>query len=134
MAENGTTEKELTLLQQRAIAALLETRTVPLAAKRAGVPVRTLYRWLAEDEVFKTTLRHYEGDILNATARALMRLNKRAVQVIEDMLNDEEVNDSLRARLAMAVPEMSLKLREANTIEERLSAIERMLAGTESGT
>ena len=132
MAPSGTSDRELSLLQQKAIAALLETKTVPLAAKRAGVALRTLYRWLAEDELFKATLRHYEGDILNATVRALMRLNKRAVAVMEDILNDEEVSGAIRARVAMAIPELSVKMRDLNSIEERLANIERMLTGAES--
>ena len=52
MADNGS----LSARQQRAIAALLECRSVAEAAASAKVGERTLYRWIAEDQAFKNAL------------------------------------------------------------------------------
>lgn len=127
MAENGSKGKELTPSQAKAITALLETRTIEQAAERAGVGARTLYRWLAEDDLFNTTLRHAEGLVITHTVRGLLRLNQRAVQVLEEVLNDEEISDSVRLRAATATLETTLKLRELRNVEERLSDLERMV-------
>ena len=125
MAENNTT---LTQPQLKAIVALLETRTVEEAARRAGVAVRTLYRWLAEDEEFNARLRYTEDYLIGATVRRLLRLNEKAVRVIEDILDDKKVSDSVRLRAATVALEMTLKLRELRNVEERLAEIEQILS------
>ena len=130
MAENNTT---LTQPQLKAIVALLETRTVEEAAKRAGVAVRTLYRWLAEDEEFNARLRYTEDYLIGATVRRLLRLNEKAVRVIEDILDDEEISPSVRLRAAAIDFEMTLKIRELRNVEERLSEIERILSQRPGG-
>ncbi len=56
MAVNGGARK-LSAKQEKAILALLSTRTVADAAEQSGVGVRTLERWLSEDEIFIESFR-----------------------------------------------------------------------------
>lgn len=128
MAESGSELGKLSQPQLKAIVALLETRTVEDAAKKAGVGVRTLYRWLAEDEEFNARLRYTEDFLIGGAVRRLLGLNTRAIDVLRDILNDEEVSDSVRLRAATTSLEMTLKLRELRNVEERLAEIERILA------
>ncbi len=47
----------LSLKQQKAVAALLETRTIAAAARAAQLSERTLYRWLNQD-AFRDEVKH----------------------------------------------------------------------------
>ena len=128
MAENGSDKEKLTPAQLRAIVALLETRTVEDAAKKASVGTRTLYRWLAEDKEFNARLRSTEDFLIGGAVRRLLGLNSRAIDVLKEILNDEEKSDSVRLRAAVTTLDMALKLRELRNVEDRLGDIERQLA------
>jgi hypothetical protein len=65
----------LTPVQERALIALLEARSVAAAARQAGVPERTLRRWLRDDKDFQNELRHLRQEAL---AHAASRLQQRA--------------------------------------------------------
>ena len=133
MTETTGKTSTLTQPQLKAIVALLETRTVEEAAKRAGVAVRTLYRWLAQDEEFNARLRYTEDYLIGATVRRLLRLNEKATRVIEDILDDEEISDTVRLRAATVALEMTLKLRELRNVEERLAEIEKRIKALTGG-
>jgi hypothetical protein len=128
MAQNGMDTEKLSQPQQKAIVALLENKKVADAAKKAGVPVRTLYRWMAEDVEFKACLKAAEGDLIDSAVRRLVGIADRSIDVIKEILNDEEVKDAVRLRAATTGIEAMLKMRELRNVEDRLSEIERVLA------
>ena len=133
MAENGSDTEKLSQAQLKAIVALLETRTVEQAAAKAGVGVRTLYRWLAEDKRFNARLRFAEGRLIDNATRRLVGLADRSIDVLKDMLNDEEVEDPVRLRAAKINIEAMLKLRELRNVEERLAEIEKRIKALTGG-
>ena len=120
MADNGS----LSARQQRAIAALLECRSVAEAAASAKVGERTLYRWIAEDQAFKTALSQAEGELLATTTRRLLGLQGQAIETLESLLSRAE-SEGVRLRAAQVALELSLKLREQVSIEQRITALEQ---------
>jgi len=119
MAENGN----LSARQQRAIAALLTSKSVAEAAASAKVGERTLYRWLAEDRAFRAALLAAEGDLLSTTTRRLLSLQGQAIETLESLLSRAE-SEGVRLRAAQVALELSLKLRDQVSIELRLQALE----------
>lgn len=130
MARNG----KLTAAQRRAIAALLTSRTVEQAAKQARVGLRTLHRWIAEDEPFALALRDAENAVVEETTRQLIALQSAAVDGIRGLIDDGQVSPAVRLRAAQTVLEYSLRLRESRDFEDRLLELESQIAGQSSRT
>jgi len=127
MAGNGMIG-ELSTRQQKAIAALLASKSVSEAAASARVGERTLYRWLAEDEAFRAGLSRAESELLDTATRRLLSLQGQAIEALEYLLTRAE-SESVRLRAAQVAIETSLKLREMRDIEQRLQALEQAQAG-----
>jgi len=123
MAPTGMDSNKITATQQRAIVALLSTRGVVEAAKQAKVGQRTLSRWLTEPD-FKAALSAAEGELIVAATRRLLQHQDVALTVILSIMADKQYPAGVRLRAAVAVIDYMLKLRELNTIEARLSALE----------
>lgn len=124
MADNGS----LSARQQRAVAALLASKTVAEAAASAKVGERTLFRWLAEDVAFRAALSQAEGELLATTTRRLLGLQGQALEALEYLLTRGE-SEGVRLRAAQVALELSLKLREQVSIEQRLQALEQAQQG-----
>lgn len=128
MADSGMENEKLTTAQQRAITALLTTKSIVEAAKTAKIAERTLRRWLAEDEAFRQALTMAEGELITLATRRLLGLQSKALGVLEAVLDDADMSASIKLRAAMAVFDYTLKLREWNNIEQRLAALEASIA------
>lgn len=90
---------ELSPAEERAIQGLLTQRTRKAVAEFAGVPERTLYRWLNKPE-FADALREAKRA---AYAHAVARLNQMtlsAVDAMEDLMNDPSILPNIRLRAA----------------------------------
>lgn len=120
MQENS--ENSITLKQQKAIAALLTERTTTAAAKKAGISERTLYTWLG-DPAFRGALRTAEKSILDDVTRRLSAGQTLALDTLEKLVKSAR-HESTKLRASVAWLEMSLKYRDAQDIEERLTALE----------
>lgn len=129
MAENGTdSQKTITPRQARAIAALLTSGTVSSAATTSGTAVRTLHRWLSEDESFKAALQDAESEILDGAARRLLSLHARAIDAVAAILDAEDAEDispALKLRAAVAVIDATGKLMALRRLEARVADLER---------
>jgi hypothetical protein len=125
MATNGS---GLSSRQQRAVAALLASKSVAEAASTAGVGERTLYRWLAEDQAFRAALSQAEGDLLDTATRRLLTLQGKAIDALEHLIERAET-EGVRLRAAQVAIDTSLKLREMRDIEQRLTALEQAQTG-----
>lgn len=128
MAENGG---NLTARQARAIAALVAHPSQQEAAEAAGVGLRTLERWLAEDGTFQAALLAAEGVLIDEAARRLLKLQQAAIDHIESILVAELTPAAIKLRSAIAILEFGLKLRELRNVESRLAALEQLVAGKE---
>lgn len=120
MQENS--ENSITTKQQKAIAAMLSERTTTAAAKKAGISERTLYTWLNEP-AFRGALRKAEKAILDDVTRRLSAGQTLALDTLEKLVKSAR-HESTKLRASVAWLEMSLKYRDAQDIEERLTALE----------
>ena len=116
---------QITRNQKRAIKALLEYRTIDQAAEAIGVNERTIYRWL-DDATFRLELSRVEGRSLDRLSRRLLILGDRAIDAIEDIIDDPDQPGNTNKRLAAAlILDQTMKLRELRNIESRLSDLEK---------
>ena len=117
------TENVLTTKQQRAIAALISEPSNRKAAKVAGVAEKTIQRYL-EDENFKDALAQAESALIDGASRQLLSGQTQALMVLSDIMQNS--NDTNRRLAAVAWLELSIKVRDWKSIEERLTRLENM--------
>jgi transposase len=125
MAVNGT-DKKNSYHQERAIAALLSTRTIPEAAAVAGVGERTVNRWLSEDEGFVTEYRTARRQVVEHAVSKLQNATTEAVETLRYNLNCG--SPSTEERAALGILGHAVKAVELYDLEERLSELERRSA------
>lgn len=121
-SENGLTNR-----QQRAIAALLASRSIADAAQAVDVTDRTLYRWMQIPE-FKAALASAEGELIDGATRRLLQLQDAAITTVALVMADEKYSPTVRLRAAGIVLDHLLKLRELRNVEQRLAALEATIA------
>jgi hypothetical protein len=110
--------------KSRTVAALLTAPTVAEAARVAGVAERTIYRWLANDPAFVADLRSAEAAAIDHAARRLVGLQDDAISVLGDVIADTDAAPGVRVRAAALIVDLSLRLRELRSLEERVAALE----------
>ena len=104
---------------------LLTGNTVLLAAEKAGVTERTVYRWLSQPD-FVEEIHRQERQVLRACSWRLVSMTKKALDAIEDVMDQPSQPGATNKRLAsVAVHELALKYMDILTFEERLLALEK---------
>lgn len=106
--------------QLRTIEALLTEPTQQAAADTAGVPVRSVQRWLKDAE-FKAALRGAARDRLHAAVSRLKETSGEAVSVLRGLLKAE--SETVRLRAALGALDVATRC-ELAELDERLSALE----------
>lgn len=114
---------ELSERQNAAIAALLSAGTVSEAAKVAGVPRRTLYKWLELPE-FAQTLRAAECETIKGTSRRLSWTANKAAARVEYLIDDPDTPPTVQLRAAQIALDAAIRWRESTDLEERITALE----------
>ena len=120
MATNGTKTR-----QAKLIAALLDpsNRSQSTACDAAGVPLRTLQNWLADDPAFVAELRAAEQSLVAHAARRLVVLSALALDALADNLSEySKPSHSLRA--ADLVLSHARQWRELEALDARIAALE----------
>lgn len=123
MATNGTNPAKIPA-RARLVTAMLDPtcRDMTAAAKAAGVPLRTAHRW-AREPAFQAALNRAEEELLDNVTRRLLAMTDSAIAVvILTMAGNYPIGQRLRA--ALAVMELSLRLKETRDFERRLAALE----------
>jgi uncharacterized small protein (DUF1192 family) len=126
MAENQQ-NLSLSRSQERALAALISQPTITLAAAEAKVGQRTLYRWLAEDQAFKSEYLRVRRRIVNNAVFQIQKATDNAVNVTIGLMNDPETPATARLAAARTVLEMSLNALQVEELEERIRVLEARL-------
>jgi hypothetical protein len=123
MAGNGGISKKLSYHQEKSIAALLSTKSIPEAASASGVSSRTLERWLAENEEFVAEYRAARRRVVEGAIGQLQHATTEAVKALERNLTCGK--PAVEVRAALGILEHATKAVELYDLEERLSEIER---------
>lgn len=119
--------ENLPVEQIKALEALLTTGNKAAAARAAGVDRSTLYRWLTTDARFQAALEDATGAAIKEFSRSLVRLTDKAVKVLETAMSSKQKMEH-RLRAADIVTSRLLAVRELVNLEERLDALEKLLA------
>ena len=120
-------KQEFTRKQTLVLSSLLEGATVAQVAKTACVTERTIYRWLKEP-AFQAELKAREQAVLERTTRRLLALTEKALDSLEELLEDYGTRGaSVRLRAVQVSLEQLVRFRDMFDIEERLARLERQV-------
>jgi hypothetical protein len=110
--------------REAAILALLTARSIEDAARTAGVPPRTLHRWLLEPEFDAAYRKARRNAFAQATAR-LQQATGAAVSTLLKIMVDMNAPASTRVRAADSVLDHASKAIEIEDVEVRVAALEQ---------
>jgi hypothetical protein len=111
--------------QEQAIVALLECTTLEMAARRVGIHLSTLKRWL-EEPGFQRHYRAARRDVLHGAQTELLRTGGTAVLTLVRVMQNPEEPATARVSAARCVLDMLLKTFAQGALEARVSALEEM--------
>lgn len=101
-------------------------RSIEAAAKAAGVPIRTAFRWLVLPE-FRAAIDQAESEAIDATGRRLVGSLKDVEAVYLAVMEDESQPAAVRLRAASELFNMCMRLLEARNFERRLAELEEVV-------
>lgn len=109
--------------RERAIVALLSTRTLGEAAKSAGLGERTLRRWLSEDAEFRDAVMTARRATFDAAVERVQGLMGAAVNVLEDLMLDAR-HPAARLGAAKLIIELAINRSDAEQLVARIEQLE----------
>ena len=110
-----------------AIAALLQAPSVHEAARLAGINPNTLLGWMAEPD-FVAQYQDARKAVVDAAIGRMQRLCSKAVQRLEEILDDRDVAPSVTVNACKLVFDTTLKAMEQQQVIERLERLETHLS------
>jgi hypothetical protein len=130
MQESRGHGDKLSRTQEKAIAALLSTRTIGEAAKVCGVNDATLWRWLQLPD-FQAAYRAARRQVVEQAISKLQGATKYAVATLGKNLSCG--NPAVEIRAAQIIIEQAIKGVELIDLQERVERLETLLAEQEKG-
>ncbi len=121
----------MTASKQRALAALLTSRTQAEAAQAAHIDSRTLRRYLQDPDFAEAYKRELAKLIDDAAAQAKRALCP-TLGTLQEITADTDQPGSVRVSAARAVLEFGLRLIEQSDILTKLDKLESQLMGGET--
>ena len=104
---------------------LLAGETVALASEKAGITIRTGFRWQAEP-AFQEVYSKAETRLLDSACRKLESKALAAVEALCDVLENPAGRGSNVKRLtAVSLLELVLRMKETLDFEARIAALEK---------
>lgn len=110
--------------EERALSALLTSKTKLEAAEKAGITARTMRRYFENPEFCQRYREAFAGVVQDATRRA-QQLLEPALSTLQTVMEDEEIPAQARIAAAKSIIDYSLKLTEQADILEQLRELER---------
>lgn len=110
--------------EERALSALLTSKTKLEAAEKAGITDRTMRRYFEDPEFCQRYREAFAGVIEDATRQA-QALLMPALSTLQTVMEDEEMPAQARITAAKSIIDYSLKLTEQADILEQLRELER---------
>jgi transposase-like protein len=130
MQESRGHGDKLSRTHEKAIAALLSTRTIGEAAKACGVNDATLWRWLQLPD-FAAQYRLARRQVVERAISELQAATSEAVETLKRNLHCE--NPAVEIRAAQVIIEQAVKGVELIDLQERVERLESLLAEQEKG-
>jgi phage terminase small subunit len=120
MTQNDT----ITPRQERVIRALVESRNITVASKKAGVGRKTIYRWLKQP-AFLAALNDARALVMELTTTSLLAGVETALEVMyQVMVEGDETN--IRRNAASDWLEKAMRYYTTNNLDKRMRAIEEV--------
>lgn len=117
--------------QEAAILALLSQPSIARAAEAAKVGLRTLHRWINEDEAFIAAYRRARRDVFGHAVALTQRYAAVAVQTLARVMTDATAPHASRVSAATALLRFGREGIELEDLEERVKALEARHADEE---
>ena len=114
----------MTPRKERALRALLVSRTRAEAAKAAGIAESTLRSYMQDDE-FVDRYRQAFGDMVRDATRQAQQTLSPALSTLREIMLDKGEQAQARITAARSVLEYSLKLCEQTDVLEQLRELEK---------
>ncbi len=112
--------------QLKALEALLEGKTVPMAAQAAGVDERTVRRW-KKRPAFHAELQSRAAEVLDATSHRLTMAMSNAPLVVHSIMMAKETPIAVKLVAARIILDSGLKMKEYRDQEARIQdALDRL--------
>lgn len=112
----------MTTSKEKALAALLTSKTRKEAAEKAGISYRTIRVYL-QDAEFLAEYRQRKGEIIDDAARRLTNAMQKAIDVLENATDGKKVKDAA-LKASKLVLEYSARFITISDIMARLDAME----------
>lgn len=130
MSENVPDAGNLSTHQTKVLDCMATGATKEQAATIAGVTVRTINRWIAEDETFKAALDQLTQTAVAESAFNLAAMLGRANKAIQGILDDAKSKDGDKLRAAAMVYDTYIKIKEFQELDGRIKALEEAQNGS----
>ncbi len=114
----------LTPSQERAIQALLSSRSIVAAARKAEVGERSLSRWLREDDNFQNKLRRLREEALSGAALQLQQGISNAVGTLCHLIRHGRRVDPVHASFIRAALDYGFRSNTCRDLSGRLKVLE----------
>ena len=111
---------------EKFILALMNTSTVEEAAKVAKISRGTAFQYLREPE-FNEAYLTYRRETMQQSTANLQRISHKAIDTLEEVLEDPAAPTSSRVQAARAVLDLAYKGLELDDILQRLAKIEERI-------
>lgn len=121
MSTHNQPDEKLTDRQKCLLVELVRTPDIQAAAKTASVARSTVYRWL-QDPVFAEELTRKRNQTMNEALESVKNLTGRAARELGALLDTED--ERLRRQICRDILAHSVKVRELEQIEQRLTRLE----------
>ena len=113
----------MTPSKERAIRALLTSKTKREAAEKARITEKTLWNYF-QDEEFTAKYKAACRDLVQDASRQAKQALSPALVALQNILEDPEANDSSKIAASRALIDAALKLTEINDVLEVLEGCE----------
>lgn len=130
MSQNDQNTSQLSSHQTKVLDLLATGATKDQAAAIAGVAVRTINRWIAEDEGFKAAVDGLTQTAVNEAAFNLASMLSKANVAISGILDNAKSKDGDKLRAASLVYDIYIKFREFQDLDGRIKALEEAQNGS----
>ena len=118
------TENGITPRQEKAIIALCSEATVQKAAEGLQMPLRTLYRWMNEDD-FKAALRKARRESFSHAIALCQRYAPLAVNTLAKVMSEQDAPHHARVTAAATLLKFGREALELDDIAARVEQLEK---------